>query len=53
MATSPLAACLRPDGVIAIMLYARYWRIGVEVLQGVCRDVSDGSRSRPPRAGRR
>jgi SAM-dependent methyltransferase len=34
-----LAACLRPDGVAAIMLYARYSRIGVEMLQGVFRDL--------------
>jgi SAM-dependent methyltransferase len=34
-----LAACLRPDGVAAIMLYARYGRIGVEMLQGVFRDL--------------
>lgn len=34
-----LAQCLRPDGVAAIMLYARYGRIGVEMLQGVFRDL--------------
>ena len=34
-----LAACLRPDGVVAIMLYARYGRIGVEMLQGVFREL--------------
>jgi SAM-dependent methyltransferase len=34
-----LAACLRPDGVAAIMLYARYGRIGVEMMQGVFRDL--------------
>lgn len=34
-----LAACLRPDGVAAIMLYARYGRVGVEMLQGVFRDL--------------
>lgn len=34
-----LAACLRPEGVAAIMLYARYGRIGVEMLQGVFRDL--------------
>ena len=34
-----LAACLRPDGVAAIMLYARYGRIGVEMLQGVFREL--------------
>jgi SAM-dependent methyltransferase len=34
-----LAARLRPDGVAAVMLYARYGRIGVEMLQGVFRDL--------------
>ncbi len=34
-----LAACLRRDAVIAVMLYARYGRIGVEMLQGVFRDL--------------
>ena len=34
-----LAGCLRPDGVAAIMLYARYGRIGVEILQSVFRDL--------------
>jgi len=34
-----LAGRLRPDGVAAIMLYARYGRIGVEMLQGVFRDL--------------
>jgi SAM-dependent methyltransferase len=34
-----LSRCLRPDGVAAIMLYARYGRFGVETLQGVCRDL--------------
>ena len=34
-----LARRLRPDGVIAIMLYARYGRIGVEMLQGVFREL--------------
>ena len=34
-----LAGCLRPDGVAAIMLYAKYGRIGVEMLQGVFRDL--------------
>lgn len=34
-----LAACLRPEGVVAIMLYARYGRIGVEMLQGVFREL--------------
>jgi SAM-dependent methyltransferase len=34
-----LAAVLRPEGVAAIMLYARFGRIGVEMLQGVFRDL--------------
>lgn len=34
-----LAAVLRPEGVAAIMLYARYGRIGVEMMQGVFRDL--------------
>jgi len=34
-----LAACLRPDGVAAVMLYAKYGRIGVEMLQGVFREL--------------
>ena len=34
-----LAACLRPDGVVTLMLYARYGRIGVEMMQGVFREL--------------
>jgi len=34
-----LAGCLRPQGVVALMLYARYGRIGVEMLQGIFRDL--------------
>ncbi|MGB9303194.1 MAG: class I SAM-dependent methyltransferase [Mycobacterium sp.] len=34
-----LAACLRRDGTIALTLYARYGRIGVEQLQSVFRDL--------------
>ena len=34
-----LGDCLRPDGVAAIMLYARYGRIGVEMLQALFRDL--------------
>ncbi len=34
-----LALCLRPGGAIGVMLYARYGRIGVELLQGVFRDM--------------
>jgi SAM-dependent methyltransferase len=34
-----LGDSLRPDGVAAIMLYARYGRIGVELMQAVFRDL--------------
>ena len=34
-----LADCMRTDGVMAIMLYARYGRIGVEMMQSVFRDM--------------
>ena len=34
-----LARCLRPDGVAAIMLYARYGRIGVEIMQAIFREL--------------
>jgi SAM-dependent methyltransferase len=34
-----LASCLQPEGVAAIMLYAKYGRIGVEMLQGVFREL--------------
>jgi hypothetical protein len=34
-----LAGRLRPDGVMALMLYAKYWRIGVELLESVFRDL--------------
>lgn len=34
-----LAACLRQDGVAAIMLYAKYGRIGVDMMQSVFRDM--------------
>jgi SAM-dependent methyltransferase len=34
-----LAGCLRADGVMGVMLYARYGRIGVELLQSVFRDL--------------
>ncbi len=36
---SALSACLRQEGVIALMLYARYGRIGVEMMQSVFRDL--------------
>ena len=35
-----LAACLRPDGVVALMLYARYGRLGVEVMESVFDDLA-------------
>ncbi len=34
-----LTGCLRPEGVMGVMLYARYGRIGVELLQSVFRDL--------------
>lgn len=34
-----LADCLRPDGVAALMLYARYGRIGVELMQSIFREL--------------
>jgi SAM-dependent methyltransferase len=34
-----LAGALRPDGVVAIMLYATYGRLGVEMLQSVFREL--------------
>jgi len=34
-----LASCLRPDGVMALMLYAHYGRIGVEIMQGLFREL--------------
>ena len=34
-----LADCLRPDGVAAIMLYARYGRVGVELMQSIFREL--------------
>jgi SAM-dependent methyltransferase len=34
-----LARCLRPEGAIGLMLYAKYGRIGVELLQSVFRDL--------------
>lgn len=37
-----LAACVRPDGVVAVMLYAKYGRIGVELLESVFRDLGLG-----------
>ncbi len=37
-----LADCLRPDGVAALMLYARYGRTGVELMQSIFRDLGLG-----------
>lgn len=37
-----LAGCLRPEGVAAIMVYARYGRMGVGILQSVFRDLGLG-----------
>ena len=37
-----LSQCLRKEGVIALMLYAKYGRIGVEMLQGVFRELGLG-----------
>lgn len=34
-----LAGCLARDGVLALMLYAHYGRIGVQMMQGVFRDM--------------
>jgi SAM-dependent methyltransferase len=34
-----LAGCLRPEGVVALMMYARYGRIGVEMMQAMFRDL--------------
>ncbi|MDR3658769.1 MAG: class I SAM-dependent methyltransferase [Mycobacterium sp.] len=37
-----LAGCLRPEGALGVMLYARYGRIGVELLESVFRDMGLG-----------
>lgn len=37
-----LAECLRRDGVIGLMLYAKYGRIGVELLESAFRDMGLG-----------
>lgn len=34
-----LAECLRPEGVLAVMLYASYGRIGVQMMQAVFKDI--------------
>jgi SAM-dependent methyltransferase len=35
-----LAGCLRQDGALGVMLYAKYGRIGVEILESVFRDLA-------------
>lgn len=37
-----LAQCLRPNGVVALMLYAKYGRLGVDMMQSVFRDMGLG-----------
>jgi len=37
-----VAGCLRPDGAIGVMLYAKYGRIGIELLQSDFRDLGLG-----------
>ncbi|MGH3562529.1 MAG: class I SAM-dependent methyltransferase [Mycobacterium sp.] len=37
-----VAGCLRPEGAVGVMLYAKYGRIGVELLQSVFRDLGLG-----------
>lgn len=37
-----VASCLRPDGVAAIMLYAKYGRVGLELVQQFFRDLGLG-----------
>ena len=37
-----LAGCLRPDGAIGLMLYAKYGRFGIELLQSIFRDLGLG-----------
>lgn len=37
-----IGACLRPGGVAGIMLYAKYGRIGVDILSSVFRDLGLG-----------
>jgi SAM-dependent methyltransferase len=34
-----LGRCLRPHGVLAVMLYAKYGRLGVEMMQAACHDL--------------
>lgn len=37
-----LAQCVRPDGAVAIMVYAKYGRFGVTLLQALFRDLGLG-----------
>ncbi len=37
-----VASCLRPDGAMGLMLYAKYGRTGIELLQSVFRDLGLG-----------
>jgi SAM-dependent methyltransferase len=37
-----VASCLRPDGAMGLMLYAKNGRIGIELLQSVFRDLGLG-----------
>jgi SAM-dependent methyltransferase len=37
-----VASCLRPDGAIGLMLYARYGRLGIELLRSVFQDLELG-----------
>ena len=37
-----LACCLKPEGVAALMVYAKYGRLGVEMLQSVFRELGLG-----------
>jgi SAM-dependent methyltransferase len=37
-----VASCLRPDGALGVMLYAKYGRIGIEMLQSIFRDLGLG-----------
>jgi SAM-dependent methyltransferase len=37
-----LARCLKPEGVAALMVYAKYGRLGVEMLQSVFRELGLG-----------
>ncbi len=39
---SAIGSCLRPDGVTGVMLYAKYGRAGVELLQSLFRNLGLG-----------